>query len=401
MKKRGSSIYRNRPPFSVFGVGDYSFAPWKVAISGFYKKLEFVVLGPVKGRPVVLDDTSYFLPCQTKEQAEYLTTLLNSPAARSFYKALIFWDSKRPITADLLRRWTCGNWPWNWARKKSSMPTMVNQETTPPRRRSLSNSAFGHESLEEKLVKTARGRWPPDWSAVPRSWKPFCSIAVFLPLAAALLPGKNAAQWRWRALAAALATLVPAAVLLAMLSAGGSKSSPRPTPLAGRRRRARRRPFPRRPGRPEPVALRPDRAADGRGRADQLGSHRRQQSLYYRLLLVLETGMLGVFVARDIILFYLFFEFTLVPLFFLIGIWGSHQRRYAAMKFFLFTLTGSVLTLLGLLAVVLWDYYHYLPRAARGDDLLDPRVDAAPGRAAHGRRAGSFGSSWRCLPASR
>ena len=104
LKKRGSSIYRNRPPFSVFGVGDYSFAPWKVAISGFYKKLEFVVLGPVKGRPVVLDDTSYFLPCQTKEQAEYLTTLLNSPAARSFYKALIFWDSKRPITADLLRR---------------------------------------------------------------------------------------------------------------------------------------------------------------------------------------------------------------------------------------------------------------------------------------------------------
>ena len=69
-----------------------------------------------------------------------------------------------------------------------------------------------------------------------------------------------------------------------------------------------------------------------------------QQSLYYRLLLVLETGMLGVFVARDIILFYLFFEFTLIPLFFLIGIWGSEQRRYAAIKFFLFTLAGSVLT---------------------------------------------------------
>ena len=87
-----------------------------------------------------------------------------------------------------------------------------------------------------------------------------------------------------------------------------------------------------------------------------------QQSLYYRLLLVLGTGMLGVFVARDIILFYLFFEFTLVPLFFLIGIWGSEQRRYAAIKFFLFTLAGSVLTLLGLLAIVLWD----LARAAAG-----------------------------------
>ena len=64
----------------------------------------------------------------------------------------------------------------------------------------------------------------------------------------------------------------------------------------------------------------------------------------HRLLLVLETGMLGVFAARDIILFYLFFEFTLVPLFFLIGIWGSDERRYAAVKFFLFTLSGSVLT---------------------------------------------------------
>ena len=72
-------------------------------------------------------------------------------------------------------------------------------------------------------------------------------------------------------------------------------------------------------------------------------------SLYYRLLLVLETGMLGVFVARDIILFYVFFEFTLIPLFFLIGIWGGPQRRYAAMKFFLFTFAGSVLTFLGLL----------------------------------------------------
>jgi NADH-quinone oxidoreductase subunit M len=79
---------------------------------------------------------------------------------------------------------------------------------------------------------------------------------------------------------------------------------------------------------------------------------------FYSLLLLLETGMLGVFVARDIILFFLFFEFTLVPLFFLIGIWGSDQRRWAAMKFFLFTMAGSVLTLLGLIALVLWDSYY-------------------------------------------
>ena len=77
---------------------------------------------------------------------------------------------------------------------------------------------------------------------------------------------------------------------------------------------------------------------------------------YYALLLILQTGMLGVFCARDIILFYVFFEATLIPLFFLIGIWGSSERRYAAIKFFLFTLAGSVLTFLGLLAVVWWNY---------------------------------------------
>jgi len=77
---------------------------------------------------------------------------------------------------------------------------------------------------------------------------------------------------------------------------------------------------------------------------------------FYALLLMLETGMLGVFAARDVILFYIFFEFTLIPLFFLIGIWGSEDRRYAAIKFFLFTLAGSLLTFLALVAIVLWDY---------------------------------------------
>jgi NADH-quinone oxidoreductase subunit M len=80
--------------------------------------------------------------------------------------------------------------------------------------------------------------------------------------------------------------------------------------------------------------------------------------LFYGMLLLLECGCLGVFAARDVILFYVFFEFTLIPLFFLIGIWGSEERRYAAMKFFLYTLAGSVLTFLGLLGIVLWDFYH-------------------------------------------
>ncbi|MGE0606525.1 MAG: NuoM family protein [Pirellulales bacterium] len=79
---------------------------------------------------------------------------------------------------------------------------------------------------------------------------------------------------------------------------------------------------------------------------------------FFALLLLLETGMLGVFTARDIILFYVFFEFTLIPLFFLIGVWGSEDRRHAAIKFFLYTFAGSVLTFLGLLSIVLWAYYH-------------------------------------------
>ena len=79
---------------------------------------------------------------------------------------------------------------------------------------------------------------------------------------------------------------------------------------------------------------------------------------FYVLLLVLEAAMLGVFAARDVILFYVFFEFTLVPLFFLIGIWGHEERRRAAVKFFLYTLAGSVLAFLGLLAIVLWHASH-------------------------------------------
>ena len=78
---------------------------------------------------------------------------------------------------------------------------------------------------------------------------------------------------------------------------------------------------------------------------------------YYAWLLALETAMLGVFLSFDIILFYVFFELTLVPLFFVIGIWGGPQRRYAARKFFIFTLTGSLITLLGVLGVV-WAVNH-------------------------------------------
>src|SRR5437773_413887 len=72
---------------------------------------------------------------------------------------------------------------------------------------------------------------------------------------------------------------------------------------------------------------------------------------YYALFLLLETGMLGVFCALDFFLFFVFWELMLLPMYFLIGIWGGPRREYAAIKFFLYTLLGSVLMLLALLAL--------------------------------------------------
>jgi len=102
--RRKSSIYKGKPPFSIFGVGDYSFAPWKVAISGLYKKLAFCLISPHEGKPVMLDDTCYFLACQSQSEAVLLEHLLNSKVAQEFLSAFIFWDAKRPITASLLNR---------------------------------------------------------------------------------------------------------------------------------------------------------------------------------------------------------------------------------------------------------------------------------------------------------
>jgi NADH-quinone oxidoreductase subunit M len=77
---------------------------------------------------------------------------------------------------------------------------------------------------------------------------------------------------------------------------------------------------------------------------------------HYAFLLALETGLLGLFASLDIILFYIFFEFTLIPLFFLIGLWGGPDRRRASITFFLYTLAGSLLTLLGVIALVVVHY---------------------------------------------
>jgi hypothetical protein len=104
LAKRSSSIYKNRPDFSIFGVGDYTFSPWKVAISGFYKRLNFVVIPPMEGKPVVFDDTVYFLSCSSKLETHFIGNLLNSSVARDFLDSMIFWEDKRPITIEILKR---------------------------------------------------------------------------------------------------------------------------------------------------------------------------------------------------------------------------------------------------------------------------------------------------------
>lgn len=103
-QKRRSSIYNNKPPYSMFGVGDYTFSRFKVAISGLHKEPKFRFLAPSGGRPVLLDDTCYLLGCTTPEQAALLTALLNANHSRALLRSLMFPDSKRPITKKLLQR---------------------------------------------------------------------------------------------------------------------------------------------------------------------------------------------------------------------------------------------------------------------------------------------------------
>ncbi len=89
---------------------------------------------------------------------------------------------------------------------------------------------------------------------------------------------------------------------------------------------------------------------------------------YYIWLLLLQTGMLGTFMALDLFLFYVFWEVMLVPMYFIIGIWGGPRKRYAAIKFFLYTLLGSVLMLLGILALYFYNGGGFLGLEGLGND---------------------------------
>lgn len=87
-------------------------------------------------------------------------------------------------------------------------------------------------------------------------------------------------------------------------------------------------------------------------------SVKEKAAAHYALLLTLETGLLGLFASLDIIQFYVFFEFMLIPMFFLIGIYGGRERRRASITFFLYTLVGSLLALAGLISLVVINYYY-------------------------------------------
>lgn len=102
--KRKSSIYKNKDQFSIFGIGYYSFKPYKVAISGMYKSPFLSVLIPKDGKPIMVDDTVYFVGFDNFQDAIIFAAVLNSSISQKLLGSLVFIDSKRPYTKDILRR---------------------------------------------------------------------------------------------------------------------------------------------------------------------------------------------------------------------------------------------------------------------------------------------------------
>jgi hypothetical protein len=102
LQARGSSIYKKNPPFSIFGIGDYAFRPWRIAICSLYKTLNFRLVSPIENKPVMFDDTVYYLSFDTEQEAQSVLELFNSESATRLLSSLIFWDDKRPIKTSVL-----------------------------------------------------------------------------------------------------------------------------------------------------------------------------------------------------------------------------------------------------------------------------------------------------------
>jgi len=101
---RKSRIYNNQPEFAIFGIGPYSFLPYKIGISGFYKEPRFMFLSPYETKPYMLDDTCYYLSFSSRETALITWGLLTLLEVRQFLAAVVFRDAKRPYTKEILSR---------------------------------------------------------------------------------------------------------------------------------------------------------------------------------------------------------------------------------------------------------------------------------------------------------
>jgi hypothetical protein len=102
MDARGSTIYVKNPRFSIFGIGDYAFRPWRIAVCGLYKFLRFRLVEPLENRPVMFDDTVYYLSFDTEREARSVLAMVTSKEATRLLLSLIFWDEKRPIKTCIL-----------------------------------------------------------------------------------------------------------------------------------------------------------------------------------------------------------------------------------------------------------------------------------------------------------
>ena len=102
--KRKSSIYKNRSPFCMFGIGDYTFQPYKVVVSSLYKQPHFALLTPQNGKCVITDDTCYQIGFDNEEDAKTVLSLLSNILVKDFIESVSFADAKRIITKELLMR---------------------------------------------------------------------------------------------------------------------------------------------------------------------------------------------------------------------------------------------------------------------------------------------------------
>lgn len=138
--RRRSRIYDGQPPFSIFGIGPYSFSNYKVAISGLHKEARFRLIGPVANKPVMFDDTCYFAGFDSATSAAAVWSLLDSTSCQYWIDSLAFWDSKRPITKKLL--------------SKIDLWSLVEKED-PGQARAVANHALASAQVHQRILTDA------------------------------------------------------------------------------------------------------------------------------------------------------------------------------------------------------------------------------------------------------